>query len=552
MVDQQNTTDNHDWNYPAPGYNADSPTWGELLNTIIEDDLDREVIVKGAYADRPAAGQADRWYLATDRRIIFRDTGDSWEPVAGVGTESNPVPEQYVESLNADHTDTDTLDATEPGGAVFPTGLSSFQSEFIDEPFESDTLDPEIIHRRHYDDGLYRVVIGQKSTDETHLYTTSDFKTFTLVSSDILPTVTGTGQCAGIEVLNDGTRVFMESTDSGTNLWTGPDLQNLSNQGEVVPEPDGGTFYEVEAGTLHYYPEDADTASGVSSEKLSHWTIPDDNLTNATQQSDAIDVSGQAWVTGDPHIIEMGDIYYMFFDRTESHPDYRIALATSEDLYDWQIWTDNINPASKVGEKAGGDLTITKRNGWFEGFVEYSQYDAGSDSHNGIGHWRLYPRSVPPWVQFRGQKADIAHTLAVRNTPGGPSNNSSGFAVVDENGDVVGRFTAFNNSPSFDALPGSDLRFGIAGTGSAELEIFETGKTKVDRQGSNVWNFHDDQGVDQAAQDLSALSLTSAENGRIYRHDGSSSISADGGTTSSPGYYVWDNSASEFKSVVQF
>lgn len=63
---------------------------------------------------------------------------------------------------------------------------------------------------------------------------------------------------------------------------------------------------------------------------------------------------------------------------------------------------------------------------------------------------------------------------------------------------------------------------------------------------------YSDGSHDLPAQDLSTLSLTSTENGRIYRHNGDSSIDADGGTTSSPGYYAWDNSASKFKSIVQF
>lgn len=63
---------------------------------------------------------------------------------------------------------------------------------------------------------------------------------------------------------------------------------------------------------------------------------------------------------------------------------------------------------------------------------------------------------------------------------------------------------------------------------------------------------YNDGSMDLPEQDLSMLSLTASENGRIYRHDGANSINADGGTTSSPGYYAWDNSASEFKSIVQF
>jgi len=58
--------------------------------------------------------------------------------------------------------------------------------------------------------------------------------------------------------------------------------------------------------------------------------------------------------------------------------------------------------------------------------------------------------------------------------------------------------------------------------------------------------------IEPAAQDLSNLTLGSTEDGRLYHHDGNSSIDADGGTTSSPGYYVWSNGDSEFKSAAQY
>jgi hypothetical protein len=61
-----------------------------------------------------------------------------------------------------------------------------------------------------------------------------------------------------------------------------------------------------------------------------------------------------------------------------------------------------------------------------------------------------------------------------------------------------------------------------------------------------------DGGIDGLAQDLSSLSLGSDEDGRLYKHNGNSSISADGGTTSSAGWYAWSDSDSEFKSAVQF
>jgi len=264
---------------------------------------------------------------------------------------------------------------------VAPAGKATFVAEFVDEPFGADTFDPEIVHRRHYDDGLYRVIIGESGTNETRLYTTSDFDTFSLVQSDILGGVSGSGQVAGIEVLSDGTRALFSSTDSATDVYSGPDLQNLSLIGRAVPEPDGGSFYDEANGIIHYYPEDADTVSGVSSQKISHWTIPEDDLTNPTQQSDAIDVTGESWKTGDPHIWKMGDWYYMSMDRTSNHPNYYIALATSRDLYNWTINDQNI-----TADNLGGDLTLTRKNGYFEALTEYS------NGANTIGHWRLWPR----------------------------------------------------------------------------------------------------------------------------------------------------------------
>lgn len=50
-------------------------------------------------------------------------------------------------------------------------------------------------------------------------------------------------------------------------------------------------------------------------------------------------------------------------------------------------------------------------------------------------------------------------------------------------------------------------------------------------------------------QDLSSLSLGSEDDGDLYYHDGNSSITADGSSTSDAGYYRWDNGASEWAKV---
>lgn len=48
------------------------------------------------------------------------------------------------------------------------------------------------------------------------------------------------------------------------------------------------------------------------------------------------------------------------------------------------------------------------------------------------------------------------------------------------------------------------------------------------------------------------LSGVDASDGEIYRHDGSSSITADGASTAATGYYCWSEDDSEWKSVVAF
>jgi hypothetical protein len=99
MVEQ---TSNHNWDIPSVG--GDSNEWGTILNDLFDGDLDRDVVLKGTYANRPAAGtDTVTLYLATDRRIVYYNDGSSWEAVYGLGTEANPVPgTSHFESINTD------------------------------------------------------------------------------------------------------------------------------------------------------------------------------------------------------------------------------------------------------------------------------------------------------------------------------------------------------------------------------------------------------------------------------------------------------------------
>lgn len=73
-------TTHHGWDRPE--VDEDEDKWGDFLNNTL-DDLDVEVIQKETLANRPAAGTADRWFLATDTKTLFYDTGTAWETIIG-------------------------------------------------------------------------------------------------------------------------------------------------------------------------------------------------------------------------------------------------------------------------------------------------------------------------------------------------------------------------------------------------------------------------------------------------------------------------------------
>ncbi|MFD1527506.1 MULTISPECIES: hypothetical protein [Halobacteriales] len=70
------------------------------------DDLDNVDVtgwLEGTIADRPASGDlpAGVRYEATDQDITYRNTSSNgWVATGGTGTESNPIPEQHIQSAN--------------------------------------------------------------------------------------------------------------------------------------------------------------------------------------------------------------------------------------------------------------------------------------------------------------------------------------------------------------------------------------------------------------------------------------------------------------------
>lgn len=83
------------YNQPAQG----TEDWHTPINENFRD-LGIEVTDEvQSFTDLPApdpnetaSNGAPRKILVRDSRVIYRDTGDGWAPVAGLGTDTNPVP----------------------------------------------------------------------------------------------------------------------------------------------------------------------------------------------------------------------------------------------------------------------------------------------------------------------------------------------------------------------------------------------------------------------------------------------------------------------------
>ena len=285
-----------------------------------------------------------------------------------------------------------------------------FDTSFTSIPVSdaSDGFDPLVFHKRHFNDDEYRVIFKNDpfGIDETQLWKTPDFSSWTKVANSIAGDA---DMFADHIVLPDGTFVLYQSSGQAgnTSVWTGKDLTNLTKQGAPIPEPDGGVFYDEADETVHIYTEDSDNTTGLGSDKLSHWTTPDDDLLNATKQPDAVDVTDRPWHTGDPDIIEISGTYYMFTDNTTNHPYYRIAVLRSQNLYDWTLVQKNINP-----QRSGGDMVVTRYDGSFVGFTEYDNY--AQDQNFGVGQWE---------VSFLGDNQ-------IALTEGGPDGLNRSFDAV--------------------------------------------------------------------------------------------------------------------------
>jgi len=313
------------------------------------------------------------------------------------------------------------------GGGSGDLGMNVMSSspelhfKFIENNVVAGEFDPSIYHKDHFDDDLYRVTVTNADNDGTDLYTTEDFQSFSLVKEYIFERSGEVNRIDDHAILPNGDFVIYEATDNSvSNVWTsdGADLTTLDKEGQIASSPlDAGIIVGPD-GLVHSFSEgDANGPHGTSYQ-LEHRTTPVDDLTNTTSPETVLDTSDRGWGLGDADVIQLGGTYYMAIDHLPDVADtpYRVAIAQSDDLYNWTITNDKITPIN------GGDPTLTKKGGKLICLTEQS-----GGGQSGIAKWEVTPSKPMPAVSTPTRSVEFTYQ----------GRGLHGWNVIDNGGSAI-------------------------------------------------------------------------------------------------------------------
>lgn len=120
----RNTT-HHSWPFPDHGDQDYEFTFDDFVDT-----LDVDVVLKDTKANRPAAGTAGRWFLATDELHIYYDDGSTWNQVTGSTSEYQAADGTATDPKFTFSNDTDTGLYRPGGGRLAVTTNGTKAAEF--------------------------------------------------------------------------------------------------------------------------------------------------------------------------------------------------------------------------------------------------------------------------------------------------------------------------------------------------------------------------------------------------------------------------------------
>lgn len=273
----------------------------------------------------------------------------------------------------------DTLDNVstvyaQPGGFHNWTSGTSLTSGSLEN-----SNDPSIV----YDEGAetpYQMLVNDVDNGTVDYYVSSDGENWTLAADDVYSEMS-----PGDFVQKDGT-YYMLAGDG--HVWTGDSLDTLSNTSVDTGITEGTWLYDDDTsewaavGTGDDWGSSCCVSASMKMYNAGSWDG------NWTDEGTIVNKTGDSWGTGDPYLAEIGDQYFLFADKSSSHPDYDTFLWTSDslsgDASDWKI-------SGTTTKSYGGDPQIIYDGNQWMMFTEFAH--SGSDDY-GV----KYRTSPGPWA----------------------------------------------------------------------------------------------------------------------------------------------------------
>lgn len=211
-------TDYHDdWDYPVVHSTSteDEDQWGDILNGLVEHDLDEEVIKKDTLVNRPAAGNQNRWFLATDELELFLDDGTDWNRIVPAAARTDEA-----ETITAGW----TFDA-----------IATLADQGVD-PAAAGEMTQNLGDVKVYSGGAVRNLsnVAGSGTDRTvstvtAAYTASDAEV-------VLADASGGGFTVTLPAASNGISVFVKKISGAGNTVTvaSPNTETIDGQSELT------------------------------------------------------------------------------------------------------------------------------------------------------------------------------------------------------------------------------------------------------------------------------------------------------------------------------
>jgi len=254
-------------------------------------------------------------------------------------------------------------------------------------------------------------------------------------------------------------------------VYRGDGILNLTNTSTQLPIKEGswlykdGTWYGINGSGTSWQ------GSCCVGTELSLYTADKWNG-SWERQGVIVDRSGDSWGTGDPYLVEIGDRFYVFADKSSDHPYYHVALFTSDELVAGESnWTYR----GQITQSYGGDPQVgydQENDTW----LMMNEFPDPPDT--GV---RLRTSESGPWDGTVDLRVDA-------DTDGDGVIESSGSyrrvtAKYGRTGNATGRYSSYISSPVESRSKAHRIRLRLSGPAQIDsMTLHHSGADRVEAE----------------------------------------------------------------------